>query len=84
MLHSENFYPHVLMYPINKMALILELMLLVEIITERLSSMMNLRITAKRAGRESKSSSSRPFCLTAEVARPFPHMADVIKATLRW
>lgn len=34
--------------------------------------------------RECKSSSSPSFCLVAEPARPFPHLVDVIKATLWW
>lgn len=40
----------------NKMDLTWELMLLVKLVTERLSSRMNLRITVRKAGRESKNS----------------------------
>lgn len=64
MLHSsENFYPHVLMYPMNKMALIWELMLLVKVITERLSSMMNLRNTAMKAAGSARAHLVHPFAL---------------------
>lgn len=75
---SENFCSHVLMCPMNNVVLIGELLLLDNITIEKLS---NLRMTAMRAGKESKSSSSSSFCLVAELARPFPHPADVIKAT---
>lgn len=76
MLHSSyDLYPCVLMYPMNKMALIQELTLRVKIITERLSRMMCLRITAMRPQRETKSSSTLSFFLVAELARPFPHLA---------
>lgn len=58
-----------------------ELLLLDNVTIEKLSSIMNLRITAMRAEKESESSSSSSFCLVAEPARTFPHPADVIKAT---
>lgn len=81
---SENVYSHVLMCPMNNVILIGELLLMDNITIEKLSNMMSLRLTALRAGKESESSSRSSFCLVSEPARPFPHPADVIKATFWW